>query len=115
MTPNLALAAPGAVPAADTLVLVDWPLLILFIGLFVLIEGFRVSGGMAAVTGLLAEWKLDLHAPAILAPVSVVLSNVVSNVPAVMLIARLVPVDEEWMLSGPTSVLQPAEREVAYR
>jgi hypothetical protein len=31
------------------------------------------------------------------------------------LIARLVPVGDEWMLSGPTSVLPPAERDVAYR
>ena len=31
------------------------------------------------------------------------------------LIIRLVPVGEEWMLSGPTSVLRPAERDVAYR
>ncbi len=31
------------------------------------------------------------------------------------LITRLVPVGEEWMLSGPTSVLRPAERDVAYR
>jgi hypothetical protein len=30
------------------------------------------------------------------------------------LITRLVPVGEEWMLSGPTSVLRPAERDVAY-
>jgi hypothetical protein len=29
------------------------------------------------------------------------------------LVTRLVPVGEEWMLSGPTSVLRPAEREVA--
>jgi hypothetical protein len=31
------------------------------------------------------------------------------------LITRLVPVGEEWMLSGSTSVLRPAERDVAYR
>lgn len=31
------------------------------------------------------------------------------------LITRLVPVSEEWMLSGSTSVLRPAERAVAYR
>ncbi len=31
------------------------------------------------------------------------------------LITRLVPLGEEWMLSGPTSVLRPAERDVAYR
>ena len=31
------------------------------------------------------------------------------------LITRLVAVDDDWMLSGPTSVLRPADREVAYR
>jgi len=31
------------------------------------------------------------------------------------LLARLVPVGDEWMFSGPTSVLRPAEREVAVR
>ncbi|MEV0610804.1 hypothetical protein AB0I61_31035 [Polymorphospora rubra] len=31
------------------------------------------------------------------------------------LITRLVPVGDEWMLSGPTSVLRPSERDVAYR
>src|SRR6266511_996878 len=30
-------------------------------------------------------------------------------------LSRLVPLGEEWMLSGPTSVLRPAERDVAYR
>jgi hypothetical protein len=30
------------------------------------------------------------------------------------LITRLVPVGEEWMLSGPTRVLRPAQRDVAY-
>lgn len=29
--------------------------------------------------------------------------------------ARLVPVGDEWMLSGPTSVLRPAERDIAYQ
>jgi hypothetical protein len=31
------------------------------------------------------------------------------------LITRLIPVGEEWMLSGPTSVLRPVERDVASR
>jgi len=31
------------------------------------------------------------------------------------LITRLVPVGDEWMLSGPTRVLRPADRDVAYR
>ncbi len=68
------------------LALVDWPLLILFIALFVLIEGFRASGGMSAVETMLAARGAELHSPAMLAAVSVVLSNLVSNVPAVMLL-----------------------------
>lgn len=31
------------------------------------------------------------------------------------LIARLVPVGDEWMLSGPTNVLRPAQQDVAYK
>jgi Na+/H+ antiporter NhaD/arsenite permease-like protein len=68
------------------LALVDWPLLLLFIGLFVLIEGFRVAGGMAALEGALVRSGLELHSPVVLAFASVTLSNVVSNVPAVMLL-----------------------------
>lgn len=75
--------------------LVDWPLLLLFIGLFVLIEGFRVSGGMIALEGLLARSGLEISSPGVLAAASVVLSNVVSNVPAVMLLMA------EWPASRP--------------
>ncbi len=77
------------------LALVDWPLLLLFIGLFVLIEGFRVSGGMVALEGALARSGLEIHSPAVLAAASVVLSNLVSNVPAVMLLMA------EWPASRP--------------
>ncbi|MBK7978282.1 MAG: anion transporter [Deltaproteobacteria bacterium] len=76
------------------LALVDWPLLLLFIGLFVLIEGFRVSGGMVALEGLLARSGLEIHGPAVLAVASVVLSNVVSNVPAVMLLMAEWPANQ---------------------
>lgn len=77
------------------LALVDWPLLLLFIGLFVLIEGFRLSGGMAALEALLARSGLEIHRPAVLAVASVVLSNLVSNVPAVMLLMA------EWPANRP--------------
>ncbi len=66
--------------------LVDWPLLLLFIALFVLIEGFRVSGGMRALEAWLATSGVEIHEPRVLAVASVVLSNLVSNVPAVMLL-----------------------------
>lgn len=65
---------------------VDWALLILFIGLFVVNRAF-VDTGLAqqAIQGL-ARNGLPLDAPAALFGVTFVLSNVVSNVPAVMLL-----------------------------
>ena len=66
--------------------LVDWELLILFMGLFVVNDAFEATGiPQQAVDGL-ASWGLDLHRPEVLFPAAFVLSNVVSNVPAVMLL-----------------------------
>lgn len=66
--------------------LVDWPLLILFVGLFILIEGFRACGGLDASLDLLDRAGIDLFEPLTFSAVSVVLSNLISNVPAVMLL-----------------------------
>ncbi|MBI2194085.1 MAG: anion transporter [Planctomycetes bacterium] len=66
--------------------LVDWPLLILFVGLFVLLRGFRASGGLEALMGFFSDRGVDLFQPGLFGAVSIVLSNLVSNVPAVMLL-----------------------------
>ncbi|MBI4416735.1 MAG: anion transporter [Euryarchaeota archaeon] len=72
---------------------VDWSVLILFIGLFVLIEGVKTSGLLAELVRLFGGagtgtvWGLS--------GIAAVLSNLVSNVPAVLLLA-------------PTVVLAPA-------
>lgn len=68
------------------LALVDWPLLLLFIALFMVIEGFRQSGGLSLIEGTLMQNGLTLYHPLILSLVSAGLSNFVSNVPAVMLL-----------------------------
>jgi Na+/H+ antiporter NhaD/arsenite permease-like protein len=70
----------------EMLGLVDWQLLVLFIGLFV-VNGALADAGLAA-RGLeaLARVGVDPRRPAWLFAVSVALSNVVSNVPAVMLL-----------------------------
>lgn len=68
------------------LALVDWALLVLFIGLFVLIEGFRAAGGMAMLMDGFERLRIDLYHPAVYSVLSIVLSNLVSNVPAVMLL-----------------------------
>jgi Na+/H+ antiporter NhaD/arsenite permease-like protein len=66
--------------------LVDWELLILFIGLFVVNHGFAQTGLSAAALDSLARAGLPLSQPAPLFGTTLVLSNIVSNVPAVMLL-----------------------------
>jgi Na+/H+ antiporter NhaD/arsenite permease-like protein len=75
------------------LALVDWPLLALFVALFVVVRGFELSGWTQRAAEGLASMGLDLSHPALLVPVTAVLSNVVSNVPAVMLLLPLVSHD----------------------
>lgn len=66
--------------------LVDWELLVLFIGLFVVNEALRQTGLTAEAMAALAAAGIDLARPEALFVASFVLSNVVSNVPAVMLL-----------------------------
>jgi Na+/H+ antiporter NhaD/arsenite permease-like protein len=68
---------------------IDWDLLVLFIGLFVVIGGVEQVGLARRLFDLLAP--IGLHTVAGLTVVTAVVSNVISNVPAVMLLARLVP------------------------
>jgi Na+/H+ antiporter NhaD/arsenite permease-like protein len=66
--------------------LVDWELLILFIGLFVVNHALAHTGLTAQAIQALAAAGLPLGEPAPLFGATLVLSNVVSNVPAVMLL-----------------------------
>ncbi len=87
-----ALAAAGLLLASrkmrsrDVLGFVDWHLLVLFVGLFVVQHALEASGLAAAALEGIAGFGIDLTAPGWLVPITVVLSNVVSNVPAVMLL-----------------------------
>jgi Na+/H+ antiporter NhaD/arsenite permease-like protein len=81
--------------------LVDWQLLVLFIGLFVVNHALEKSGLMQALVGHVAAGGVDLHQPFALFVSTFVLSNVVSNVPAVML---LLPVATH-ELAGPVLAL----------
>ncbi len=81
--------------------LVDWELIILFIGLFVVNHALQQTGIVARFVVDLAAAGVDLEHPAPLFAATLVLSNVVSNVPAVML---LLPVAAH-SLAGPTLAL----------
>jgi Na+/H+ antiporter NhaD/arsenite permease-like protein len=65
---------------------VDWQLLVLFAGLFVVNHAVSATGQLERVWGHAAHAGLDVGQPGVLFLVTVVLSNLVSNVPAVMLL-----------------------------
>jgi Na+/H+ antiporter NhaD/arsenite permease-like protein len=81
--------------------LVDWELLILFIGLFVVNHALAQTGLTAAAVQALADAGVPLADPGPLFVATLLLSNVVSNVPAVML---LLPAATE-PFSGPMLAL----------
>ena len=68
--------------------LVDWHLITLFCALFVVIKGLSQENWPAMVAMHLSHWGTDLHNLYTLSGVSVLLSNLVSNVPATMLLVQ---------------------------
>ena len=72
--------------SANMLGLVDWELLVLFIGLFVVNHALEQTGITAQAVQALAAQGFALTEPGPLFASALVLSNVVSNVPAVMLL-----------------------------
>jgi len=81
--------------------LVDWELLVLFVGLFIVNHALAQSGATALAIDWIAGQGIALGDAGPLFMVTLVLSNLVSNVPAVML---LLPV-AEGAHAGPTLAL----------
>ncbi|MEA4878260.1 MAG: SLC13 family permease [Aminobacterium sp.] len=69
--------------------LVDWQLIILFIGLFIINGAFAKVGGLDAIERGLHYVGISLHHPSWLFWCTATLSNMVSNVPATMLLLPL--------------------------
>jgi Na+/H+ antiporter NhaD/arsenite permease-like protein len=67
---------------------IDWGLLVFFVGLFVIVAGADRAGLTARLLEPINQW--DLHRFRVFVPVTAVLSNIVSNVPAVMLLRTVV-------------------------
>ena len=72
--------------SAQVMGFVDWPMLLLFIGLFVVNRAFESTGLAAQAVAALAAQGVRLSDPGGLLVAGVALSNLVSNVPAVMLL-----------------------------
>ncbi len=86
LTAAAVLLTSRRMASRDILGLVDWHLLVLFVGLFVVNHALADSGSLGLATSAIARGGVDLTRPAWLFSVTAVLSNLVSNVPAVMLL-----------------------------
>ncbi len=69
--------------------LVDWQLLVLFVGLFVVNHAIGQTGMIGDAVAYFANLGVHLEQPGTLFVTTFVLSNIVSNVPAVMLLLPL--------------------------
>ena len=68
--------------------LIDWSLIMLFCGLFVVIAGIETTGTPEKLLAWLLRHGIAVADPFALTAVGALLSNLVSNVPAVMLLLR---------------------------
>ena len=74
----------------DLLALVEWPILVLFMGLFVVTGAFQATGDGEQAVRWLAQSGFHLDAPANLALATATLSNLIGNSAAVMLLLQVV-------------------------
>jgi Na+/H+ antiporter NhaD/arsenite permease-like protein len=86
---------------------INWPLLALFTGLFVVIRGVEVTGLTQSL--LRVAEAMGLQRPLVLTAATAALSNVVSNVPAVLLlrpvVAELAEPSRAWLVVAMASTL----------
>jgi Na+/H+ antiporter NhaD/arsenite permease-like protein len=74
----------------DLLGLVEWPILVLFMGLFVVAGAFQSTGYGQEAVQRMAQSGFNLNAPGNLTLTTAVLSNLVGNSAAIMLLLKVV-------------------------
>jgi Na+/H+ antiporter NhaD/arsenite permease-like protein len=78
--------------------LIDWTLLVMFAGLFIVVRGFESTG---VENYLMEAMGPELaHSTALLALLAAILSNIVSNVPAVLLFRPVYPKINQGAVTG---------------
>ena len=86
---------------------IDWPLLVMFVGLFVVVAAVDRTPLSARL--LASATRLHLERASVLTACAAVLSNVVSNVPAVLvfkpIVARLADPHRAWLVLAMSSTL----------
>jgi Na+/H+ antiporter NhaD/arsenite permease-like protein len=107
----IALAAAGIHLAStkfrtdDLLGLVDWPVLILFMGLFVVTGSFQSTGYGDQTVHWLAQGGFNLSAPHTLIATTTVLANTINNSAAVMLLLKVIDLSHPTTASTASSCL----------
>jgi Na+/H+ antiporter NhaD/arsenite permease-like protein len=71
---------------------VDWPILVLFMALFVVTGAFQATGLGDLAVQRLAHAGLSLSSPPVLAIATATLSNLIGNAAAVLLLVKVVDV-----------------------
>ncbi len=86
---------------------VDWGLLVFFVGLFLIVGGAQNAGLVGRLLDLGRRW--DLQNAGVFVVATAALSNMVSNVPAVMVLKSIVPrfadAQQGWLLLAMASTL----------
>ena len=86
---------------------IDWPLLVMFVGLFIVVAGFEKT--LLTPEVIEAVHHLDLASVPVLSAMTAVLSNLVSNVPAVLVlkpfVGPLADPDKAWLAIAMASTL----------
>ncbi|MCA2968431.1 MAG: anion transporter, partial [Acidobacteriaceae bacterium] len=107
MAAGAALLLTRRVHPAAVYAEIDWPLLVLFAGLFAVLAGVEKTGFDEALFA--GASRLGLERLPVLSFVSLLLSNLVSNVPAVLLckpfIERLPEAREPWLVLSMSATL----------
>ncbi|KZN26488.1 arsenic resistance protein ArsB [Haladaptatus sp. R4] len=85
------------VPGEDVLHGMDWSIIVLFVGIFILVGSLEQTSLMSVVGGFGAGWRF--------AGLTFVLSNLISNVPAVVLLSSGVSGDAGWLVLSAVSTL----------
>jgi len=78
----------------DMLALVDWHLITLFCGLFIVVRALNLTGAPAVWLAFMAQHGWPLTNPYFLSFVAMIMSNIVSNVPATILLIPHLPADQ---------------------
>jgi Na+/H+ antiporter NhaD/arsenite permease-like protein len=96
------------VKAKDMLAGVDWSIILFFVGLFIVIEGVKTSTLLDEIERFFPGFgNGGVPSLAWLSALSAFLSNLVSNVPAVMLLSEMIPIHQTdlWLALASSSTL----------